>query len=80
MRKKNKNVELEILKLNTLGDIVLILNYLKLEEKAYFERIRGVFNKKTIRYIRPLAKDVPVVLADGFKIIANSVRDILGMF
>jgi len=76
LRKKIKNIELEILKLNTLGDIRLDTELSKIGGKGLFlkELEESLIKKQSDISVHSL-KDVPVVLADGFKIIANSVRD-----
>ena len=76
LRKKLKNIELEVLKLNTLGDIRLDTELSKIGGKGLFlkELEESLIKKQSDISVHSL-KDVPVVLADGFKIIANSVRD-----
>ena len=53
----------------------MILNYLRLEERLIFKELEESLIKKQSDISVHSLKDVPVVLADGFKIIANSVRD-----
>ena len=76
LREKLKNIELEVLKLNTLGDIRLDTELSKIGGKGLFlkELEESLIKKQSDISVHSL-KDVPVILADGFKIIANSVRD-----
>ena len=75
LREKLKNIELEVLKLNTLGDIRLDTELSKIGGKGLFlkELEESLIKKQSDISVHSL-KDVPVILADGFEIIANSAR------